>query len=265
MVTILDVIYARVPEAHTRAMRMGQRLVVPRAARGSDRVIAISRAAAADISELLGVDRDRIDVVYPGAKPPGPATPEGELRGRLGLGADQIVLSASARRPHKNLPRLLAAFKELGPGETPLLVLPGYRTPFDDDITEQAERLGIAARVRLLDWVSDSDLEGLYAAAKCVVFPSLIEGFGMPVLEAMERGVPVACSSTSSLPEVGGDAVRYFDPLEVGDIASALTELLGDTDLREHLAAAGRRRAASFTWERAARETAESYERAWGE
>jgi glycosyltransferase involved in cell wall biosynthesis len=263
VVTILDVIYARHPEAHTRAMRMGMRLIVPRAARSADRVITLSNAAAGEISDVLRVPRNRIDVIYLGGRPLGPATAERELRERLGLGEAPLVLSVSARRPHKNLPRLLAAFARLEVSPSPVLVIPGYPTAFEGGLRGEAGRLGIAERVRFLDWVSDQDLEGLYGAARCFVFPSLAEGFGLPVLEAMQRGVAVACSRVSSLPEIAGAAVRYFDPFNEGDIAAALHELIGDRKRREQLATAGRRRAAEFTWERTARETAESYARAW--
>jgi glycosyltransferase involved in cell wall biosynthesis len=265
VVTILDVIYARHPEAHTRPMRMGMRVLVPRAARSADRVITISQAAAAEIAELLGVARDRIDVTYLGGRPPGQATPEAELRSHLGLGEAPLVLSVSARRPHKNLPRLLDAFARLRAEPEPVLVLPGYATPFEDDIKAEARRLGIADRVRFLSWTEDPDLEGLYAAAICFVFPSLAEGFGLPVLEAMQRGVPVACSNASSLPEVAGDAAVYFDPLDTGEIAAAIGELLSSPDRREQLVEAGRAQAAKFSWERTARETLASYGRAWAE
>jgi glycosyltransferase involved in cell wall biosynthesis len=265
VVTILDVIYARHPEAHTFAMRLGMRLLVPRAARAADRVITLSESSAEEISEVLGFPRERIDVVHLGGKPPGPATPEAELRERLRLDDSTIVLSVSARRPHKNLKRLLAAFARVDARPAPLLALPGYPTPFEDEIKAEAGRLGIAERIRFLDWVSDEDLEGLYAAAACFVFPSLAEGFGIPVLEAMQRGVPVACSDTSSLPEVAGEAARYFDPLDVDEIAASIADLLRDGGLRERLLAAGRERARLFSWERTARETAASYQRAWSE
>jgi len=265
VVTILDVIYATHPEAHTPLRRAGVRLLVPRAARSADRVITLSEASATEISRELGIPRQRIDVAHLGGKPPGTATPEPELRERLTLGDAPVVLSVSARRPHKNLPRLLEAFARLEGDPAPLLVLPGYSTSFEGELERDARRLGIADRVRFLGWVSDEDLEGLYRAALCFVFPSLVEGFGIPVLEAMERGVPVACSNTSSLPEVAGDAARYFDPLDEAKIASAIRELMESRDLRDQLASAGRERAALFSWERTARETAESYDRAWTE
>jgi glycosyltransferase involved in cell wall biosynthesis len=263
VVTILDVIYLQHPEAHTLSMRLGMRVVVPLAARGADRVITISHAAAADIAEALGVPPERIDVTHLGGRPIGSATPEAELRRRLGLADAPLILSVSARRPHKNLPRLIEAFATLQTQPPPVLVLPGYETPFDDVLRDRADELGIADRIRFLGWVSDEDLEGLYAAATCFAFPSLAEGFGLPVLEAMQRGVPVACSTAGPLPEIAGDAARYFDPLDVADMALALSDLLRSERLREELAGAGRERAHSFTWEQTARETLESYARAW--
>ncbi len=263
VVTILDLIYASHPEAHTLPMRLGMRVIVPLAARGADRLITISDAAAADISDRLSVPPDRIDVTYLGGRPVGPATSEPELRRRLGLADGPLILSVSARRPHKNLARLIEALARLDAEPAPRLLLPGYETPFEDELRRRAAELGVADRVSFLGWVSDEDLEGLYAASACFAFPSLAEGFGLPVLEAMQRGVPVATSDAGPLPEVGGDAVRYFDPLDVGAMAGAISDLLGDARLRERLASEGRERARTFTWERTARETAESYERAW--
>ena len=263
VVTILDVIYLRYPETHTLAMRLGMRVIVPLAARGADRVITISHWAAAEIADALSVPRERIDVTHLGGRPIGRATPEPELRRRLGLGDAPLVLSVSARRPHKNLPRLVEAFANVAADPPPLLVLPGYETPFEDELRRRLDELGVAERVRFLGWVSDEDLEGLYAAAVCFAFASLAEGFGLPVLEAMQRGLPVACSNAGPLPEVVGDAGLYFDPPDVREMTEALSDLLRDAELRQRLAAAGRERARSFTWERAARETIQSYERAW--
>lgn len=261
VLTLHDLIYARHPEAHTRLMALGLRALVPLAARSADRIIAVSEATKAEIGRVLDVPSDRVDVVYEAGRPPGPATPESELRARLRLGEAPLVLSVSARRPHKNLSGLLQAFAGLAEG--PLLVLPGYATPFEGELAAEVSRLGLSRRVRLLGWVSEEDLEALYLAANCFVFPSLAEGFGLPVLEAMERGLPVACSDASSLPEVAGDAARYFDPRDVPEMRRAIAELLEDSALRSRLAAAGRDRARLFSWERAAAETVAVYERVW--
>jgi len=263
VVTIHDVIYARAPQAHTPVARTARRVIVPAAARAADRVITVSGAARDDIVAELGVPTDRIDVVHNGpGLPRSPTSPVCEVRERFGLGTAPFVLSASGRRPHKNLTRLLEAMARVNAGDEPLLVLPGYPTAFEDDLVQRARVLRIDHRVRILSWVSDADLNGLYQAAAVFAFPSLAEGFGMPVLEAMSRDLPVACANVPALREVAGDAARYFNPLEVNDIASAINTLLDDCIARETLIAAGRKRAQCFTWERAARGTLESYERA---
>ena len=176
--------------------------------------------------------------------------------------AGAVALSVSAKRPHKNLARLFEALAAIAPERRPLLVVPGYPTPYEHELREHAAALGVLGDVRMLDWVSDAELEGLYALADVFVFPSLHEGFGLPVLEAMRRGVPVACSNTSSLPEVAGDAALLFDPLDVAAITTAIERVLGDDAFADTLRAAGQAQAARFSWERTARATAASYERA---
>jgi glycosyltransferase involved in cell wall biosynthesis len=262
VVTIHDLIYATHPEAHTPAMRLGMRALVPQAVRGAGRVIANSGATAAEVENRLGVPSSRIDVVHLAGRARGPATPEGELRERLGIGDAPIVLSVLAMRPHKNLAGLLEAFARLEVRPEPVLIIPGYATGFESELRDRIRSLGLRRRVRLPGWISDPDLEGLYDAAACFVFPSFAEGFGIPVLEAMERGVPVACSNAGALPEVAGDAARYFDPGSVGAIAASIDAMLADGSLRAHLADRGRQRAASFSWERTASETIAAYGRA---
>ena len=142
-----------------------------------------------------------------------------------------------------------------------VLVIPGNPTPHGDELETLARELGIGAAVRLPGWVSAADLEGLYRAASCFVLPSLREGFGLPVLEAMARGVPVACSNRSAVPEVAGDAALLFDPERPDEIAGAILRLLDDPALAEKLVELGRERVRSFTWEKSAEETLAAYER----
>jgi glycosyltransferase involved in cell wall biosynthesis len=146
-----------------------------------------------------------------------------------------------------------------------VLVMPGNPTPHELQLRERARELGLEHRMIFPDYVSAADLEGLYALARCFVFASVSEGFGLPVLEAMRRGVPVACSRATSLPEVAGDAALYFDPLSVPDIGRALLALMEDQDLRADLIARGRERQARFTWAATARGTLDSYARAWAQ
>jgi glycosyltransferase involved in cell wall biosynthesis len=266
VVTIHDLIYRVHPEAHFGLRTFGMRLLVPLAARRCDRILAVSRATAADLRRLLRVPDEKLDVVPNGlgARPEAPPTPEEEVRRRFALADRPMVLSVSAKRPHKNLPRLLEALALIPRERRPVLVLPGYPTPHEAELRALAARLQIEPDVRFLGWVDAGDLEGLYAAAACFVFPSLYEGFGLPVLEAMSREVPVACSDRSSLPEVAGDAARLFDPERPEAIATAITAILADPAEASRLRTAGRAQAARFSWEATARGTLAAYERAAG-
>jgi glycosyltransferase involved in cell wall biosynthesis len=260
--TVLDLLYLHHPETHSPLLRRGMAVLVPLAVRRSDRIIAISQATKDDLVRSLGTAAEKIDVVHlgPGLAGAAAPSPEPELRARLGLGEAPILLSPSARRPHKNLERLLDAFARL-PG-SPVLVAPGYATGAEDALAARAQRLGVGDRVHFTGWLSDADLEGLYECATALVFPSFAEGFGLPVLEAMRHGLPVACADRTSLPEIAGDAALLFDPESTDAIAAAMAALLSDPELRARLARAGRERAGRFSWERAARETLASYERA---
>jgi glycosyltransferase involved in cell wall biosynthesis len=206
-----------------------------------------------------------VDVVPEGIGQASQGGDAAAARERLGAGERALVLSVSAKRPHKNLTRLIGAVALIPAERRPLLVLPGYPTSHEEELRELARTLGVADDVRFEGWVSADELDGLYAAADCFVFPSLYEGFGLPVLEAMARGVPVATSGRASLAEVAGDAALTFDPEDEASIAEAIEALLGDDALSDRLRTAGRERAAGFTWERAAELTAASYRRALAE
>lgn len=265
VVTIADVTWLRqrgsVP-TYTRLLWRG--LVAP-VARRADRIITLSRSAQKEISEDLRVPAERVDVVPlgPGAEPVAEPTPEHELRERLGLGAGPIVLAVSALLAHKNVGALIEALPEIRRA-TPdvVLVVPANPTPLAEELVARARSLGVKNAFVLPGWVSQPDLEGLYAVAACFAFPSLREGFGLPVLEAMRRGLPVACSNASAVPEVAGDAALLFDPRRPGEIANAVTKILGEPGLARDLSERGRARAAEFTWKRAAEETLTSFERA---
>jgi glycosyltransferase involved in cell wall biosynthesis len=266
VVTIHDLIHRVHPEAHFGRISTAMRWLVLLAARRSDRTIVPSRSARDDVIRLLGVRRDAIDVVPQGVAPPPPVPPgaERQVRARFDLGGRTVALTVSAMRPHKSLPRLLDALALIPAERRPLLILPGYPTPHEGELRRQAAALGLEADTRFPGWVSAADLEGLYAAASVFVFPSLYEGFGLPVLEAMARGVPVACGGGGSLAEVAGDAARIFDPRRPEQIAAAVEALLADPAEAERRRAAGRERAARFGWAATARGTLVSYERALG-
>ncbi len=264
IVTIHDVLYRIYPETHRGPRSLGMRILVPLAARRSERIITPSSSTRDDLVRLLAVPFDRIDVIPHGVRPPSKAAPGtvAETRARLGLGERAVVLTASAKRPHKNLSRLLEAISLIPVERRPVLLLPGYETPWEAELRGFAVELGIEADTRFLGWVDDDELEALYAIASCAVVPSLYEGFGLPVLEAMSRGIPVACSDRGSLGEVAGGAARLFDPELPSAIADAIEVLLSDRAEADRLRALGWSRAASFTWQEAARQTISSYERA---
>jgi glycosyltransferase involved in cell wall biosynthesis len=250
VLTIHDLIWRAHPETHAGLLAKGLSWLVPRAARKAAAIVTPSRATADDVERYLGVPGERVHVVPsgPGAEGATP-TPEAALRERLGLGAAPIVLCPAPRRPHKNVARLVAATA----GLAATVVVPGYASIEQDEL----ER---APHARYLGWVDGPDMEGLYRAATLLAFPSLAEGFGLPVLEAMGRGLPVACSDTTSLPEVAGDAALTFDPRDEAAIREAVVRLLSDAGLREELAARGREQAARFSWAAAAEGTWAAYD-----
>lgn len=264
--TILDVIWVHHPEAATLLFRTMGHTVTPLVGRSSTRILAISQAARDDIAATLHLDVEKFDVTPLGIVPPPPrlvAPDPSAVRARLGLGPEPIVLCVAAKRAHKNLHGLIRAIALLP--EVPLqLVLPGSPNDYERELSALAAELGVQARVRFPEWISDGDLEDLYQAAACFVLPSFQEGFGLPVLEAMARGVPVACSDNSSLPEVAGDAALLFNPRDEAQIAAQIERLLSDRELANTLVQRGHRRCELFTWSRTAELTLQSYRRALG-
>ena len=201
VVTIHDLAYRLAPEAHLGALGLGMRVLVPLAGRRSHRIIVDATSTRDDVEALLRIAPSRIDVVPLGlgAGLRADPMPEAELRAKLELNGRPIALSVSAKRPHKNLSRLIGALALIPVERRPVLVLPGYSTRHEDQLRRRAAELGVTGDVRFLAWVDQAELEGLYSAAACFVFPSLMEGFGLPVLEAMARGVPVSCSARGAL------------------------------------------------------------------
>jgi glycosyltransferase involved in cell wall biosynthesis len=251
VVTINDLHYRTMPEAHFGLRGLGMHVLVPLAARASHLVLTISHAARADIVRLLGVPPGKVRVVYPGiAAPTATPAPEADLRRLLWLEDRPVLLAMSAKRPHKNLAGLLDALA-LVDAPRPVLVLPGYPTEYESELRERAHALGIEGDVRFLGWVSAEQAEGLYAMADAFVHPAFSEGFGLPPVEALARGLPVACSVIPVLREVvGGDGI-YFDPHAPASIAAAI---------RDAMAAPRGDGATRFTWEAAATATLEAYE-----
>jgi glycosyltransferase involved in cell wall biosynthesis len=258
--TVHDLHYAVAPGAHFGLRALGMRVLVPAAIHGSRRVIADSNATKDDIVRLVGTPPERIDVVpLATAQPLVTPTPEGVLRLRLGLGNRPILLCMAAKRPHKNIEGIIEALAGIPIERRPMLVVPGYKTEHQEKLERLASARAMLPDVRFPGWLSSADVEGLWAIARGHVFPSFYEGFGLPVLEAMRRGVPGACSSRGSLAEVAGDAALLVDPTSPAEIRTAIERLVNDESLRSQVIAAGKRRALMYSWEKTAEQTVASY------
>jgi glycosyltransferase involved in cell wall biosynthesis len=209
------------------------------------RLIAVSKATRADLLRYYRVPPKRIHAVHHGVDP----ALFDLLRGRL----EDFVLCVSTLHPHKNIDRLIRAYAAENCGHRLVLAgMPGFHT---EAIKRLIVELDLGERISLTGWISRAELYDLYDRAAACIYPSTFEGFGMPVLEAMAAGVPLACSAIPPLREVASDTALYFDPFDENAIASALARIISDEPLRAKLSLEGRERARTFTWERAARQT----------
>jgi glycosyltransferase involved in cell wall biosynthesis len=261
VITLLDLLFLQhrtLPRSTTLAMRW---TVLP-AARRAAALIAISAAARDEMCALAGFDPSDFTVVPLGAGrvagAAASATGELQLRARLGLGDARVVLCVAAKRPHKNQALLIRALAHL-PADV-LVALVGHPEGYDAQLRALVKELRLDARVRLVDYVDDADLEGLWRLASCAAFPTLAEGFGLPVVEAMGRGVPVAASDLPVLHEVGGDVPHWFDPHDPASAAAAIGAAMQDASA----AVRGPKQSERFSWETTARATLAVYERAAG-
>lgn len=262
VITVHDLQYRAVPELLTWPRRVGTAAMINLAARRARRIIAVSAFTERELVSELGLPADRIDVIPNGiGLPIGPALPEEELRRRFTLDDRPIALTVATALPHKNLPLMIDAVAAIRADRRPVLVLCGAGTD-GASLRDSARDAGIAADVRLLGFQPSDVLEGLYRLAACVVIPSRYEGFGLPALEAMVRGRPLACADIPALREVTGGAALWFSPTQASDIAGAITRLIEDPNLAERLSDAGRQRAAAYSWDRTAEATLSCYRRA---
>ena len=262
VVTVHDLIFRRLPDTVPTALRLGTEALVPPAARRARRVITVSAASGRDLVDELGLDPERVDVVPNGIAPAAPGADGRRARARLAIpAARSVALCVAGAVAHKNLGALVDAVALLAPADRPVLVLAGHGTDAGP-LPARAAAAGVGDDVRCVGAVPQPELEDLYAAASMLVTATRYEGFGLPVLEAMLRDVPVACSDIPVLREVAGDAATYFDPGSPAAIAGALRLVLGGGSAIEGLRRRGRERALGYTWAAAAAGTAASYERA---
>ena len=251
VVTLHDLIWFHRPEEwdpDPQAARAIRRQVAF-SVRHADRVFATSQAAAQDITQSLGVAPARLALTPPrfdsrhsGRRHDGVRA----ARDGLNLGHTGVLLCVAQKRPYKNQDALVRALVALAPEI--VLVAPGASTDYEGGLHRLADELGVSDRLRLPAWLSEADLGGLYALSEVFALPSRIEGFGLPVLEAMAHGLPVACADIPALREVSGDAALQFDPDDQAAIDACLTRLFADADLRHALIRRGARQVDRFSW-----------------
>jgi len=263
VITIHDLAFVRYPDLLTpeSASYYGQ---VGRAVESADQVIAVSEATRRDLLELLKADPAKVAVVYEAASDdcvPLSAEEVAAHRERLGL-PERFILFVGTIEPRKNLPVLLKAFARIWEGLRVPLVVVGREGWLHEAVFQTRDLLGLGDEVMFVGPVDGEQLVYYYNCAACLVLPSLYEGFGLPVLEAMACGTPVVTSNVSSLPEIVGDAGLTVDPADEEGLADAIIRVLSEDGLHAHLRQLGLRRARRFSWDRAARETFAVYRKA---
>ncbi len=269
VVTIHDISFEPFPEFFSPFERRRLRWLVPAAARRAAHIIAVSEATKRDLMNLYGIPSDRISVVHNGASRQFRTVdsrddPEERLRA-LGV-ARPYILAVGNLQPRKNLQRVIRSYGRLrrDRGVDLDLILAGQSTWGSSRIVSEITRNRLEKNVHLTGFVSTEDLVALYKHAEFSVYASLYEGFGLPVLESMTCGTPVITSNVSSMPEIAGDAAVLVDPRSEEELQEAMARLAEDEGLRRRLRERGLRRAAEFSWRRAAERTLEIYRRVAG-
>jgi len=281
VISIMDLSYIHFPEMFKKSDLYQLENWTAYSVRNAKRVLTISQSSKGDIIRVYKVEPDKVMVTYPGIKSE-IRNPKSEtnskykiqmtklLREKYGI-EGEYILFVGTLQPRKNIVRLIEAFSlvchpelvsgsqskrdsDLRQNDTELIIV-GKKGWLYEEILEAPKKFGVEDRVKFLDFVPDDDLPVFYKNALCFVLPSLYEGFGLPVLEAMQYGCPVITSNVSSLPEAGGDAALYIDPLDVDDIAKNLEFIIHNSELREKLRKKGYEQVKKFSWEKTAKET----------
>lgn len=271
VVTIHDVIHLADPAFSRSARTLGfVRPMLKIAAKKASHIITVSEHSRRDLIAHLGVSEEKVSVIYNGVSPRFRRMYSVEARAtvRRVLQVDSpYILYVGNFKAHKNLLTLIRAFARLRSGGSVdhVLVLVGHPGRSGRRVLDECNRLGLSQYVRVVANMPDDVLCQVYSAADVLVVPSTREGFGFPVLEAMACGTPVISSNAASLPEVGGDAVLYFDPHNVEELAAAIERVLESPTLQNDLRAKGLKQAAKFTWEECARKHVEVYRNVLGQ
>lgn len=264
LITVHGLIALRVKSKDGYLRGFYHKHIIPMSLRRADHLIAVSENTKSDIVQLLHIPESRISVVPNGCTDWASMNDLGSTAEKINESlklVPYILFVSRLEHPNKNHVNLLRAFKALlrETGQSLKLVLVGERGWRFETIDKSISDLGIREDVMLTGFVSDTELRGLYSRAKAFVMPSLYEGFGIPVIEAMSLGIPVACSNTSSLREIAGDAALFFDPTNVDEIMQSLKTVLWDDNVRISLIVKGQKRAEGYSWPSIAMKTVRLY------
>lgn len=271
LLTVHDLSFVRDPASAAPGLLRYLNTVVPRSVARADHILADSQATKKDLIDLYHTPDEKITVLYSGVEARfRPVTAPDQLarvRTRYGLGHEPFILGISTLQPRKNFVRLIQAFETVSYQLSAVsagalrLVIAGGKGWLFEAIFAEVERRGLQERVLFPGFVADEDLPALYSAARVLAYPSLYEGFGLPMLEAMACGTPVVASTASCLPEVAGDAALLVSPTDVPALADALSRAANDEAVRADLIAKGLNRSRQFTWEKSARQLLTIYRR----
>lgn len=253
-ISVMDLSYIHFPQLFKRSDLYQLKNWTAYSIRNASKVFTISKASKDDIIKTYRISGQKVVVTYPGIKK---LSNMAAKNNKLTI-EGEYILFVGTLQPRKNISRLIEAFSKIKKGVS--LVIVGKKGWLYDEILEAPKKFNVENRVKFLDFIEDEDLPQLYKKALCFVLPSLYEGFGLPVLEAMKYGCPVVTSNISSLPEAGGDAVLYVNPLDVEDIRKSLELIINNSELRHKLIKKGYEQVKKFSWEKTARETLKALE-----
>lgn len=262
IISIMDLSYLYYPEMFKNSDLYQLRNWTNYSAKKASMILTISSSTKSDIIREYKIEKDKIKVIYPGIKPSIShhtfIDNMDKLKSKHGL-SNNYILFVGTLQPRKNIIRLIEAFalvlsKKNIPQDLQLIII-GKKGWLYEEILQKPSKLNIEEKVKFLNFIKDEELAGFYKSAICFVLPSLYEGFGLPVLEAMKNECPVITSDISSLPEAGGDAALYVDPENVNEIAEKMYKLVINKEIRHEMIQKGKKQVAKFSWEKSAKET----------
>lgn len=270
VIAILDVSYLHFPELFKKKDLYQLKIWGKYSIGKAKKIITISESSKSDIIKSYNVSEDKISVVYPGIKSEA-QNPNSVTNSKVKMQSSKLlkekfdidkdyILFVGTLQPRKNISKLIEAFSMIKNKDIKLVIV-GKKGWMFEDILSAPIKYEVSDRVKFLENVSEDDLPGFYKNAECFVLPSLYEGFGLPILEAMQYGCPVLTSNVSSLPEAGGDAAVYFDPQNVSDIKEKIEKVISDEKKRQEMIKKGYEQVKKFSWEKSARQTLEVLEK----